>query len=531
MYDQVTVKWANMDADGDSMYRALIVDDEKIEREGIKFLIETMGLNLRTAEAENGVKALDYLQAHEVDILFTDIRMPFMDGLALAAQAKKLNPKLKVIIVSAFGDFEYAKQAIQIHVVHYLLKPVEVAEFLEVVAQVVKLCDEDREHREKTLKLQQVYEIGNRYVQEQTLIELLQGVQSKHPINSSEVVYGWLNEHTSFRMVLLEMRKKFFDSVDAGFEAEVRSKLPWECLYVNLNEYQSVLFLHMEASWDSKSIEPYSRQLQELLIETYHADHVLVFSKLLAGCRKVAAEYQEMEKALEYKFFLPPTAMMFTDEPYAPLQGEPADIDNLLDEISAYISYGESQMIRSGIERMFIALQTCNHLSTIYVKYICTEIAKKYVQAYKKEHNASFQTFVEEIYLTQNLLQLKDLMIDLIEVQEKSSAESPRKVIGEVIKLIHRDYGQDISLDSLAEKAYLSPSYLSHLFKKETGASLVKYITCYRLDKAGELLRSTNKKVSDISHEVGYTSFAYFCSIFKNYYGKTPAKYREGDPA
>lgn len=151
-----------MDAGGGWMYKALIVDDEKIEREGIIFLIETLGLALETAAAENGVKAMEYLQNHEVDILFTDIRMPFMDGLALAAKAKSLNPKLKVIIVSAFGDFEYAKQAIQIHVVHYLLKPVEVAEFLEVVAQVIQLCDEDRVQREKMLKLQQVYEIGNR---------------------------------------------------------------------------------------------------------------------------------------------------------------------------------------------------------------------------------------------------------------------------------------------------------------------------------------------------------------------------------
>jgi two-component system response regulator YesN len=520
-----------MDTDGGSMYKALIVDDEKIEREGIKFLIETMGLNLKTAEAENGVKAMDYLQAHEVDILFTDIRMPFMDGLALAAKAKKLNPKLKVIIVSAYGDFEYAKQAIQIHVVHYLLKPVEVAEFMEVVSQVVKLCDGDREQREKTLKLQQVYEIGNRYVQEQILLELLQGVESTRYFESGENAYGWLNEHTSFRMILLDMRRKFFDSVDNGFEAEMISRLPWECMYVNLNEYQSVLFLQMEASWDHMSLEPYSLQLQEFLIDKYNADHVLVFSKLLNGIRMMAAEYQEMEKVLEYKFFLPATAMMFTEETKDPRQEEPADIDYLLNEISTYISYGESHLIRTGIERMFMELQTSNRLSTIYVKYICTEIAKKYVQAYKREFTTTFQKFVEQIYVTQNLLQLKDLMIDLIEEREKSPGDSPRKVISEVLKLIHRDYGQDIGLDSLAEKACLSPSYLSHLFKKETGASLVKYITCYRLDKAGELLRSTNKKISDISHEVGYTSFAYFCSIFKNYYGKTPAKYREGDPA
>jgi two-component system response regulator YesN len=247
----------------------------------------------------------------------------------------------------------------------------------------------------------------------------------------------------------------------------------------------------------------------------------------------IPAEYQEMEKVLEYKFFLSASALLFTEVTYAARQEEPADIDDLLDEISKYISYGESHLIRNGIERMFMELQTSNRLSTIYVKYMCTEIAKKYVQDYKREYNASFQRFVEQIYTTQSLLQLKNLMIDLVEVEEreKPSAESPRKVIGEVLKLIHRDYGLDIGLESLAEKACLSPSYLSHLFKKETGASLVKYITCYRLEKAGELLRTTNKKIADISHEVGYTSFAYFCSIFKNYYGKTPAKYREGDSA
>ncbi|MGQ7887586.1 response regulator transcription factor [Paenibacillus sp. WC2504] len=514
------------------MYKALVVDDEKIEREGIKFLIETLGLSLQTAEAENGVKAWEYLQANEVDILFTDIRMPFMDGLALATKAKKLNPKLKVIIVSAFGDFEYAKQAIQIHVVHYLLKPVEVSEFLEVVTQVVHLCDEDREQRERTLKLQQVYEIGSRYVQEQTLLNLLQGSASTRNGIAGESVFDWLDENTRYRMVLLDMQRKFFDSVDHGFESEVKSKLPWECLYVNLNEYQSLLFLHIEDSWDNNtSLEPYGQQLQEFLLAKYSADHVLIFSKVLNGFQLLSAEFQEMEKVLEHKFFLPATAMMFTEQTCAQRQEEPADIDGLLEKISTYINYGESHLIRTGIERMFESLRNSNRLSTIYVKYICTEIAKKYVQTYKREHHACFQRFVEQIYTTQNLVQLKDLMIELIEKREKTSTESPRKVIGEVLKLIHRDYGQDIGLDSLAEKAYLSPSYLSHLFKKETGASLVKYITCYRLDKAGELLRSTTKKISDISQEVGYTNFAYFCSIFKNYYGKTPAKYREGDSA
>ncbi|MVQ39903.1 response regulator [Paenibacillus sp. MAH-34] len=532
MYHLSNRSWVNLDAEGGCVYKALVVDDERIEREGIKFLIETLGLSLLTAEAENGVKAWEYLQAHEVDILFTDIRMPFMDGLALAAKAKKLHPKLKVIIVSAFGDFEYAKQAIQIHVVHYLLKPVEVAEFLEVVTQVVRLCDEDREQRERTLKLQQVYEIGNRYVQEQTLLNLLQGTASTRNALAGETLFEWLDEHARYRVVLMDMRRKFFDSVNHGFEAELKSMLPWDCLYVNLNEYQSVLFLHIEKSWDDiTSLESYGLLLQEYLLVKYHANHVLVFSKLLNGFQMLPTEFQEMEKALEHKFFLPATAMMFTEQGCTPRQEEPVYIERLLEEISTYMTYGETLLIRSGIEQMFDVLQNSNSLSNIYVKYICSEIAKKYIQTYKRESHACFHRFVEQIYTTQNLVQLKELMNDLIVEREKPATESTRKVIGEVLKLIHRNYGQDIGLDSLAEKAYLSPSYLSHLFKKETGASLVKYITCYRLEKAGELLRSTTKKISDISQEVGYTNFAYFCSIFKNYYGKTPAKYREGDTA
>ncbi|MDF2961637.1 MAG: hypothetical protein K0S39_3372 [Paenibacillus sp.] len=508
-----------MEAEGDSMYKALIVDDEKIEREGVKFLIEKLGLTIQAYEAENGVKALEFLQIHEIDILFTDIRMPFMDGLALAVKAKAVYPKLKVIIVSAFGDFEYAKQAIQIQVVHYLLKPVEVSEFLEVVTEVVRLCDEDRDQRARS----------DRFVQEQMLLDLLQGTKSADSLGSAVNNYGWLKEGTVFRLILLDMRRRFFDTVGEEFQSQLTSKLPWDCFYLNLNEYQSVLFVRLEGNWDQLQLEPYGLKLQECLITNYEADSVIVFSRLLSDPWTIPAEFQEMEKILECKFFLPASAVLYTEVTHAPLQEEPVYLDNMLEELSRYISCGESHLIRNGIERLFAELQTSSPASTIYVKYICTEIAKKYVQSFKRENNVSFQRFAEQIYKTQSLLQLKDLMIRMVEERAQQAAVPSRKVIGEVLKLIHRDYRQDIGLESLAEKACLSPSYLSHLFKKETGASLVKYITCYRLEKAGELLRTTHMKIADISNEVGYTSFAYFCSIFKNYYGKTPAKYREGD--
>ncbi|NOU98255.1 response regulator [Paenibacillus sp. LMG 31456] len=246
------------------MYKVLVVDDEKIEREGIKFLIRHYAFPIEIFEAENGLKALEVLKTQKVDILFTDIRMPFMDGLQLIAEARPVQPDLRTIILSAYGEFEFAKEAIRLQVTHYLLKPVETDEF-----------------------------------------------------------------HT-------------------------------------------------------------------------------VFSSALG------------------------------------LKGTP-DVEQLLDVLP-----------------------------------------------------------------------------------NSNNGSASRRVIEEVQQLIHNHYQGSIGLDWIAEQVYLTPSYLSYLFKKEMGVTIVKYIVSYRFEKAASLLCGTNMKIIDISVEVGYENYPYFCSQFKSYFGTTPAKYREG---
>ncbi|MBO9605102.1 MAG: helix-turn-helix domain-containing protein [Paenibacillaceae bacterium] len=245
------------------MLTMLVVDDEKIERDGIRFLVRKYGLPLNVEEAANGEKALALLQRLPVDIVLTDIKMPFMDGLQLAAKVRETGSAVKIVILSAFGEFDYARRALPLQVEHYLLKPVEPGEFADVMKRVIRQC-----------------------------------------------------------------------------EAERNAAAP-----------------------------------------------------------------------------------------------EEAAIDK----------------------------------------------------------------------------------------------ETARKAIEEVLRRIHRDYRLDMALETLAEQVYLSPNYLSRLFKKETGTSFVKYVTAYRLDKACELLRRTNMKIVDIAAEVGYPNFSYFGSLFRQHYGTTPAKYREGD--
>lgn len=128
------------------MYKILIADDKKIERNGIKMLIKRFNLPFETAEAKNGDEALEYIKNNNIDILFTDIRMPFVDGLELVAQAKKIHPGIKSIIFSAYSDFEYTKRAIENKCDHYMLKPIDIDEFLEVMYKVIMELEHKRQN-------------------------------------------------------------------------------------------------------------------------------------------------------------------------------------------------------------------------------------------------------------------------------------------------------------------------------------------------------------------------------------------------
>ena len=126
--------------------KILLVDDEKIERQGIKFLIQKFQIPLIVEEANNGKKAWEYIERNnDIDILLTDVKMPYMDGLELAKKVNQLNPNIVIIIFSAYGEFDYAKKACQVNAVNYLLKPIEIDEFQEVMGHVMEICEKRKQ--------------------------------------------------------------------------------------------------------------------------------------------------------------------------------------------------------------------------------------------------------------------------------------------------------------------------------------------------------------------------------------------------
>ena len=141
-YSESELLWG--DCMQNETFRILLVDDDHNERDGLRFLIEREKYPLQIIEASNGKRALEIIRQEPIDILLADIRMPYMDGLELSAIVHDEFPETKIIIFSAYGEFEYAKKAMEAKAVNYLLKPIDVQEFLKVISSTMAKCREDR---------------------------------------------------------------------------------------------------------------------------------------------------------------------------------------------------------------------------------------------------------------------------------------------------------------------------------------------------------------------------------------------------
>lgn len=511
------------------MYKLLIVDDENIEREGIKGLIKKYNIPLDCSEAKNGEEALEFLKNNHVDIMITDIKMPFLDGLNLLSKSKSVNSDLKTIIYSAYDKFDYAKKALENNSISYLLKPVDIDEFLNVVQNAIDLCkkEEKEEKRISELDSKLMY-----FEKKNCLMELIRSESISGNFVKRTEKLNINFEEMNIVMLIIDMHEKFFDQKNDEMEKIIDQLLELEYEYLNLNEYQSIIFIDNSESLRDKD---YFHKLgNDIIYETkrlFGITSVLVFSKLIKAFDEFFEEYKKMEQKMEQKFFFRDSTVLFTEEETKNTDFSANEVDSMLDDIHKGISLRDMDATKIAVKHMFEKVKNNTGYSVVCVKYLCIETLKRMInKSPSSEETSNFSSYVEKIFSKSNIEELESETINMIEAHEIFSNKDnniQNNVVKEVIDIINKEYMTDISLDYIADKVYLSPSYLSYLFKISTGMSFIKYLTEYRLNEATKLLDNTNMKVVDIGNNVGYGNLSYFCMLFKNHFGVTPAKYRE----
>ena len=504
------------------MYRILVVDDEKIERKGVMFLFKQMDIDCEIVEIVNGQVALEYLENNEVDILLTDVKMPHMDGMELIKQIKErnLNPNMKIIIVSGYSDFEYAKLAVKLGVSDYILKPVDPKEFEPTLR---KILDElDSQKYEQDLK-----EKSMSFMKQHYLYSLVNG------LGSNEVEELGLSKKELnidyHRLMLLEFEQSFFGKADTGFLQNMQECIgDMEFQYLNLNTDQCVIFFDKKES-DEKYWKDLAAKIQQMILKEHKLTAYIAISKDFDDARHITAAFEETESLMENRFYETESKIYISYADDQVAIDDHIDDDTLMKQMKQDIKMKDTENLKVHFEKLCLKYKRKNDFSQVYIKFIFSNLLKDFYDNLPDVSALDLNSEIEKLYKSadfQTVIDIVNVNIKRLEDTFQSNPQMIHREIESVKQYIYEHYGEEISVEYLADLVYMAPSYLSCVFKKETGQNLSKFIKAYRMEKAKEMLEESHKKIVTISNEVGYPNVSYFCQSFREYFGISPQKFR-----
>lgn len=507
------------------MKKLLIVDDERIEREGIKMLLRTMDEELEILEASNGKLAYQMLKNQKVDLLLTDIKMPFMSGLDLVKLVRELNPDMQIAIFSGFGEFTYAQEAIKYGVTDYILKPVKPQEFRQTMKAMLENCrrkeEEEEEKRNNTYflykySLQRYLFTGKSEYIEKIAGEEAAGSDKKHNISNIQ------------NMMLLDIDTSFFEEHGKELAEQLQKDMGRKIEYLNLNMHQMLLIFFRSATDNYPRI---AKVISDMIQGRYGVKCYIAVSKILRGPEEYPKAYQDLETQMENKFYCSDkTIFLYEEENEQNIQGEQRT--DYQKKIKESIKLKDITHLWDYYEKLLAQIRAESMDSQMYVKFIFSELVRDLYEEMQALGSSRMKEAVEAIYQAGNLSGICKITEECIQEFEKKSMQTENGVrsdIDQVKKYIAYHVNEDLSIDKLASKVYLSQGYLSYIFKKETGMNLSRYIKQCRMEKAKELLKTTNMKIVQICERVGFSNVSYFCQSFREYCGISPDKYRKGE--
>ncbi len=531
------------------LFKVFICEDESIVREGLRDMIpwEKYGFEF-AGDAPDGEMALPMIRKIRPDVLITDITMPFMDGLSLAKTVTKELPDIKIIVISGYSDFEYARKAIEIGVEQYLLKPVTKTDMINALEGTRKKIIEENEQKDYVRLYEQEFKKFERMSHRAFFEKLVEGTMSVQEIYEEADKLHINLSADGYNIVIFSIMDQD-QSIYSGEASGVTEILLNQFLqypdYIifrcNLFSY-AVLIKGDEESlkrMEDKCVKMIRQQCETSSTKLDWHVAVGVATNRLSG---LSSCYQDANRAFAYRHIFP-TQHIFTSEQLKPeqyVQGE--------DEINK-IDAGKFDPM---IIRYFVQTATLNEIGTFTDEYMQSLEGSVHSILFRYYLLVSIRVNVElalkEAGVDSDRIQdmlpsfdmntaaeevrgfLKDVLTVAINLRDAEAQKRGNDIIDNAVKYINEHYSdEDISLDSVAEEINISANYLSALFSNKVGLSFVEYITRKRMARAKILLRNTSKRSGEIANEIGYKDPRYFSFVFKKNQGCTPSQYRNGE--
>ena len=534
--------------------KVFLVEDEMVIRRGIKNSIdwEKEGY-IFCGEASDGELAYPMIIKEKPDILITDIRMPFMDGLELCKLVKKELPNIKILILSGYDEFDYAKEAIRLGVTEYLLKPISSGKLLEALNGVSESIRREKEDKDLVRKYMEEMRENTEHEKQKFFEQMIAGNLSmadaletgkKYEMNLSAGMYNLL----LFRFTLGEENRKSGELLGEAEYAIEKLTERLEYVFEFQRGVEGWAFLLMADNEEqmSERVKELSKDLEEIMKNYSTIAYFGGIGQPVARLRELEESFREAERALAARFTMELNRIISVEDIRM------AQNVDTLDDIEI-TSFGEIEKTRTMLEKFLNngAEDEIDEFVDVYINELPEEnlksvLMRQYIimdayivmmsfcekiEGIEGEMQAQSEELKNSMKTIQTLEEIKNyirmLLKKIIGVRDTISGRRYSDIIEIAKDQIRKTYRSDeISLNTIAAEVGMSPSYFSSIFSKEMGKTFVEYLTEIRMDRAKELLMCSSMKTSEIGYEVGYKDPHYFSYIFKKTQNCTPKEFR-----
>ena len=503
------------------MYKVLLVDDEILVREAISKKIEwnELGYEL-VGDCENGKDAIEFVKSHPVDVVLTDICMPYIDGMGLSKYLSENCPQTAIIIFSGYSDFEYAKQAIQYKVSEYILKPVTAKELSEVLIQIREKLDSKRKEEKKIDQLTKVY---HSYTKNEAVIisrilsRLVKGTQEVKRSLDELKEFDIEISGSSYRTVVIDIdvysglyeinpeQKKesaLMAFVVENISSEIISEYNAGIAFRDADNRVCLLLWTNRPQEFRKEIVEICKDIQKNVYSAMQLSISMGMGCYVDSLEELSKSYESASEMLQYRY-TKGSGIMFDCE------------DDAMEHMRSWLKTGYINRRKS-----IAYLQ--------HVLQIVYEVGRETQESFVLPDSV-LTSITEARNLDQAMEITKEYALSGLKAVQEACQTSGERQAAQAMEYIKDNYGNpDLSLNSVCEYLNISTSRFSTIFKEETGKTFLEVLTSVRMEKAKQMLQKTTMKNYEIAEKVGFSDPHYFGIAFKKATGMSPKEYAKG---
>ena len=536
------------------MFKVFLVEDEIVVREGIRKNIQWEQYGFSYAgDAPDGELALPLIRQIQPDLLITDIKMPFMDGLALSELVRKEFPETKIVIISGYDDFTYAQQAIRMGVEQYLLKPVIKEKMVELLASLSKKMEAERQQREYLAMFQREAQEYEAFSRRRFFEQVVTGGLSVSEISENAKAMGIDLNAPCYNILLFSLNSAEYDGSAPEGYSEALATLQDQATQFLLARSELILF-----RWNVTSHAVLIKGAQEDILQRTNdcvdgiralctqagRDVSWHIARGTPVCRLSAlpACFAEASRILSYRYLCPEEHILTEDSirnmQKAGAKSENADKQEIDQErVHCFLSSGTEDEVNRFIDQMLHGAGEEKVPLPMLCRYLTMTVYFA-TAGYLDSIGCHADTFWPPELRPKDTIATpeearayaRQVILHAMSLRDSESKKQQHDLLAQAVGFIDRYFADEtISLDRVAKKVNISPNYFSAMFSQEIGQTFIEYLTGKRIAEAKRMLRQTEMRSSEIAFAVGFRDSHYFSFVFKKVTGCTPSEYRRGD--